>query len=218
VNANFANDYLATVQNASASGSALSGQVTGTFNAVGGVTTNPTGLGLYGVHLSATGAGASVWGASNSSAATAILGTIPTPAGYTGWGGFFDGDVGVQNGGFLVLSDSRLKTNVLPLNNALERLLSLNTYTFNYIDDEGRKTHTGFIAQEVKEIFPDFVSEKLVLDKRNGEVGSSGEVPQMKDGLYNVVDYMALIPVLVEAIKEQDARIKALEAQIQGKN
>lgn len=218
VTSNFANDYLAAFNNANATGSAVLGEVSGTLNAVGGATNNATGLGVYGVHIPTTGAGSAVFGISNSSAGAAIVGQIPTPVGYTGWGGFFVGDVGVQDGGFITLSDSRLKTNVAPLTNALDRILSLKTYTYNYKDDQNQKSHMGFMAQELQEIFPDLVSEKSIPERSTSVAGVNGTAPKMKDDLYSVVDYMSLIPALVEAIKEQDARIKALEAQIQGKN
>jgi hypothetical protein len=218
VTSNFAGDYLAAFNNANATGSAVLGEVSGTFNAVGGATNNATGLGVYGVHIPTTGAGSAVFGISNSSAGAAIVGQIPTPVGYTGWGGFFVGDVGVQDGGFITLSDSRLKTNVAPLTNALDRILSLKTYTYNYKDDQNQKSHMGFMAQELQEIFPDLVSEKSIPERSTSAAGVNGTAPKMKDDLYSVVDYMSLIPALVEAIKEQDTRIKALEAQIQGKN
>jgi hypothetical protein len=218
VTSNFANDYLAAFNNSNATGSALLGEVSGTFNALGGATNGVTGLGVYGVHIPATGAGNAVAGISNSSEAVGIFGQIPTPVGYTGWGGLFVGDVGVQDGGFIVLSDSRLKTNVAPLTNALERILSLKTYTYNYKDNQNQKSYMGFMAQELQEVFPDLVSKKSIPERSKSVAGVNGTAPEMKDDLYSVVDYMSLIPALVEAIKEQDARIKALEAQIQGKN
>jgi hypothetical protein len=215
VTSNFANNYLGAFENGDATGSALLGSVSGTFNALGGATSNATGLGVYGVHLPATGAGIGVQGISNSSQAVAVFGEIPTPIGYTGWGGFFIGDVGVQDGGFITISDSRLKTNLAPLTNALDRILALKTYTYNYAEDQSQRTHMGFLAQELKEVFPDVVAQKSIPERMKSPAGSSSEASQMKDGVYNVVDYMSLIPALVEAMKEQNARIERLEAQIE---
>jgi len=52
------------------------------------------------------------------------------------------------------------------------------------------KTRLGFIAQDLKAIFPELVDED-------------------KDG-YMYVDYVGLIPVLVESVKEQQAQIDEL--------
>jgi hypothetical protein len=217
VTSNFANDYLGAFENGDATGSALLGSVTGTFNALGGATTNATGLGVYGVHLSATGAGLGVYGISNSSDATGVLGQVPTTGAWLGYGGYFTGGLGYEDG-LYNLSDSRVKKNVLPLNSALSKLLQLNGYTYQYSDAAGMnkndKTYIGFVAQEVKSIFPEAVAEKL--RKSTNEVaGKSGDASAFGKETYNVVDYVSLIPVLVEAIKEQEARIKGLEATVE---
>lgn len=54
-------------------------------------------------------------------------------------------------------------------------------------------THIGLIAQEVKAVLPQVVSR-----------GSDG---------YLSVDYGRLTPVLVEAIKEQQSQVEALECE-----
>ncbi len=214
VTSNFANNYLGAFENGDATGSALLGSVTGTFNAVGGATSNATGLGVYGVHLPATGAGLGVYGISNSSDAIGVFGQIPITGTWNGFGGFFQGGLGYQDG-IYDLSDIRLKSNVKPLGNALQRILSLKTYTYNYTDDSSNKTYMGFIAQELKEVFPDVVAEKKVPERMSNSAGKISESAELKDGVYNVVNYVALIPALVEAIKEQNARIESLEAQIE---
>ena len=56
------------------------------------------------------------------------------------------------------------------------------------------KTRYGFSAQEVKEVFPDLVTED--------------------DNGYLSVDYIGLIPVLVEALKEQQTEIVALKRHV----
>jgi hypothetical protein len=60
---------------------------------------------------------------------------------------------------------------------------------------EARKEkHLGFIAQDLKKVFPELVNEG-------------------KDG-YMYVDYIGLIPVIVEALKEQNSIIEAQSAKI----
>ncbi len=58
-------------------------------------------------------------------------------------------------------SDRRLKHNIEPLAGSLEKLLRLRSVTFDYLDMErwGAGRFTGFIAQEVEPLFPDWVSE-----------------------------------------------------------
>jgi hypothetical protein len=59
-----------------------------------------------------------------------------------------------------VLSDARLKRNVSPLSGALARLLALRGVNYEYAEhDELRPpgVHTGFLAQEVREVFPEWV-------------------------------------------------------------
>ena len=53
-------------------------------------------------------------------------------------------------------SDVRLKTNLQPLENTLQKLLDINTYTFNWINETDR-VDLGMVAQEVEEIFPRLV-------------------------------------------------------------
>ena len=60
-------------------------------------------------------------------------------------------------------SDARLKRDIQPLNHMLDRLLQLRGVTFEYkqpdnsLHPPGR--HTGFIAQEVRQVFPDWVGQ-----------------------------------------------------------
>ncbi len=58
-------------------------------------------------------------------------------------------------------SDRRLKKNIEPLAGSLDQLLRLRSVTYDYQDPEkwGRGRFTGFIAQEVEPLFPDWVSE-----------------------------------------------------------
>ncbi len=60
--------------------------------------------------------------------------------------------------------------------------------------DHFTKEYTGFIAQDVQKVFPDLVSKDA-----DGKLA---------------IDYLGLIPVLVEAIKEQQAEIETLKKQV----
>jgi hypothetical protein len=94
-------------------------------------------------------------------------------------------------------SDQRLKEQVCQLNGGLETILKLQGVNFRWRTREfpehhfGEERQVGFIAQAVKEVLPEIVTEG-------------------KDGFYSV-DYGRLAPVLVEAIKSQQVQLRAAE-------
>jgi hypothetical protein len=92
-------------------------------------------------------------------------------------------------------SDYRLKENIQPLENGLQRLNELNPVQFDWKEDG--TSSEGFIAHEVQEIFPDAVSHE-----KDGE--------QMQS-----MDYGRITPLLVKAIQEQQAQIETLKQEIQ---
>ncbi|BFU25573.1 hypothetical protein EHI8A_070290 [Entamoeba histolytica HM-1:IMSS-B] len=98
------------------------------------------------------------------------------------------GAVFAENG-FFQRSDSRTKTKIAPIRNALERLLNVTGKMYTY-DVANAETY-GFIAQELKEHFPDLVHED-----------ESG---------YLSIDPISLIPFTVEAVKELDKEIIPLQ-------
>ena len=91
-------------------------------------------------------------------------------------------------------SDVSLKENITPISNAVDKVCSIsgNTFTWNeksvYNGEEG----TGIIAQEI---------EALELP---------GVTETRQDGT-KAVRYDRLVPLLIEAIKELDGKIKSLE-------
>ncbi len=68
-----------------------------------------------------------------------------------------------MGGSWGVLSDARLKKGVTGLQGALDRLLQLRPVTFEYSRPDGALMpagrQTGLIAQEVEEVFPEWVAE-----------------------------------------------------------
>lgn len=96
-------------------------------------------------------------------------------------------------------SDERLKTNIEPIENALDKVLALNgfIYNFNEIGKElGFDTsirHAGVSAQEVQAVLPEVVAPAPVNDK------------------YITVKYEKLVPLLIEAIKELKEEINELK-------
>ncbi len=94
-------------------------------------------------------------------------------------------------------SDNRLKKNIQGLNYGLKDVLRLRPVTYNWIDPQlSAKTQIGLIAQEAREIIPE-----MVMGDETKETLS--------------VNYTELIPVLINAIKEQQKQIDDLKKQVE---
>jgi hypothetical protein len=95
-------------------------------------------------------------------------------------------------GNVTAYSDARLKEKVSPITDALAKVKSLTGITFTHKDTQRRGT--GLIAQDVMKVLPEAVV--------NNESG------------YLSLAYGNLVGLLVEAIKEQQDQISALQSQI----
>ena len=108
-----------------------------------------------------------------------------------------DGSDGVylaENGvAWIANSDVRLKKNVTVIPNALEKLTAIRGVSYDWIHND--KHGVGVIAQEVQAVFPEAVD---------------ATTPE-KLG----VSYTDLIPLLIEAVKEQQATIASLSARLE---
>ncbi len=92
-------------------------------------------------------------------------------------------------------SDSALKENLKPIQGAVERIQLIAGYTFTWKQDSTNTQDIGVIAQEVEVVFPEAVTE-------NPEQGTK------------LVYYYKLVPVLIEAIKEQQEVIEEQQKEI----
>lgn len=103
----------------------------------------------------------------------------------------FNGDIVAYHS-----SDKRLKTNILPIESALDKIDKLGGYTFDWIPTEevhsNEGTDIGVIAQEIEEQFPE-----LVTTRENG---------------YKAVKYDKLVAVLLQGIKELRQEIRDCKA------
>jgi hypothetical protein len=95
-------------------------------------------------------------------------------------------------------SDSRLKTRVEKIDNALAKTVSLDGVTFNWNDlaigKDTAERESGVLAQQVLLSLPEAVAER-----ENG---------------YLAVRYEKLVPLLIEAIKELKAEVDALKKSV----
>jgi len=93
-------------------------------------------------------------------------------------------------------SDRRLKKNIQNLNYGLKDVVALQPVTYNWIDPKQTdKTQIGLIAQDLKPIIPELVNG----DEEKGKLS---------------VNYIGLVPVLINAIKEQQSKLDAQQKQI----
>ncbi len=148
--------------------------------------TNPeeTSYGTFEMFLNHSGLGLGGWQcwSSGSGVALAVNGNVHI-TGTLYWG-----------------SDKNFKQNVQPLSDALSSILSLKSKTYYFVDNLSSKSNNyrfskgvsyGYLAQEVQEVLPDIVSADT-----NG---------------YLAINYIAIIPLLTEAIKEQQMQIEELQ-------
>lgn len=116
-----------------------------------------------------------------------------------------DGDVGIgstnpsykldvvgdiaYSGSLINTSDKTLKKNIKKCSDDFfEKLLELESITFNYINEKDTKKYFGFIAQDVEKIFPSLVAKR-------------------KDGTL-AISTIELIPLLVQAVQKLYKEIK----------
>lgn len=176
-----------------------------------------TAIGVLGSHATATGVGAGIYGTAT--------GTLATFDGL--YAGYFYGNMkvtGTIDGTLVSSSDARLKEDIQPLGEnshnrgmgVLNTLEELNPVSFKYkktdervkddqlskeerLDDEDlpnpvfEKEHFGLVAQELQKVYPN-----LVYEKDNG---------------YLAINYVELVPVLMQAIKELNAKVEMLSGK-----
>ncbi|MFM1934049.1 MAG: hypothetical protein RL360_929, partial [Bacteroidota bacterium] len=105
----------------------------------------------------------------------------------------------MTSSGYVTSSDSRLKTNIVDISNALDTLSLLRPVKYlkkyDLPESNYRKKELGFIAQEVQQVLPYLVTE-----------GND------KDKLLSL-DYISIIPLLTKAIQEQEIKFKKLNQE-----
>lgn len=125
-----------------------------------------------------------------------------------GTGVTFNFNVPLSTPQILTQSDANLKSNIKSLENICKSIEELSpvSYTLKtYIDDNAKNSEAeraachknlqyGFIAQEVKEVYPDLVFENA-------------------EGILSI-DYMGFIPILVDAIKDLKVQVREQQAAI----
>jgi hypothetical protein len=108
---------------------------------------------------------------------------------------------GVDNVQFASISDVREKTNIESISGSLDKINALNPVEFDWIAS-GEHCKAGFVAQEVEEVFPEFVVENMAEEGAEERKGLTGG---MTGGI---------VAHLVKAIQEQNEIINDLRARV----
>jgi hypothetical protein len=119
---------------------------------------------------------------------------------------------------WITVSDERLKKNVTTISAALDKVMQLRGVEYEFRSEEfpelnlSTKRQIGIIAQEVETVLPSAVIEKgipIESNPMNVSIASSRSSILLKG-----VAYTDIIPLLIEAIKEQQNEIENLKSQI----
>jgi Chaperone of endosialidase/Secretion system C-terminal sorting domain len=140
-------------------------------------------------------------------------GTQATGSGPTGnFAGFFNGHIFASSA--FIGSDSKLKKDIKKEEGALEKLQQLNPVTYNFIDDT-KKTNLnlptslqhGFIAQELEKVYPELVIDMVhpTFNAENEQIGTTTT---------KAVNYIGLISVLTESLKEMSEEVAVLKDKL----
>ena len=91
-------------------------------------------------------------------------------------------------------SDEKIKTNISPIEGAIDKLKQINGVTFNY--KRNNKPSGGVIAQNIEKVMPSLVGEQETLDGKD---------------TFKTVDYNGIIGLLIESVKELEERLSKCE-------
>ena len=100
----------------------------------------------------------------------------------------------VRGSQIIAISDMRLKENIKPLENSLNKVLAMQGVSYNLISDDNKVTHVGVIAQDIEKVLPEVVNT---------------DQNDMKS-----VAYGNITAVLIEAVKELQEKVLQLESVI----
>jgi len=100
---------------------------------------------------------------------------------------------GAAQAAFGSWSDIRLKENIIDIPSQLSNILALRPVEFDYVNGSGHQT--GFIAQEMQEVFPDSVGET-------------------EEGYLTITGWNKTEAILVKAIQELKQELDELKAKV----
>jgi len=124
-----------------------------------------------------------------------------------------DGRIDAGNDIVAFSSDKRLKENINPIENPLEKIDKLSGFTFNWNEKaeevagfDRNQSMVGVFAQDVESVLPEAV-KRAPFDNDGSDGSLSGEN-------YLTVQYEKLVPLLIESIKELKSEIEQLKRRL----
>jgi hypothetical protein len=126
------------------------------------------------------------------------------------------GEIRATNAITSFYSDERLKTDITEISGAVDKVMQLRGVTFraNELAESygyvSNKEQVGVIAQDVEKVLPQIVVPAPfdIMQLQEGvEISRSGEN-------YKTVHYEKLVPLLIQAIKEQQLMIEELQKKV----
>jgi len=114
-----------------------------------------------------------------------------------------NGDVKNANNSYGVLSDIKLKENIVDASPKLNDLMKVRIVNYNLKKDLGYDSNKqiGVIAQELEDIFPSLIDETIDKDDNGQDLETKTKSVKMS----------VFIPILIKAIQELSAKVSALE-------
>lgn len=162
----------------------------------------------------------------NANTGTAISGSSQQSYGIYGntgnsnsYAGYFNGNV-FSTGAFQT-SDARLKKNIKDLEGGMEIINQLHPKTYQFRNDGNYAylnlpagNHIGLLAQDLEKVIPEAVKDADINTVKL-KTGRPVEGEKGEDINFKAVNYTELIPVLIKALQEQDAKIKVLTEMVE---
>ncbi|WP_072026033.1 tail fiber domain-containing protein [Klebsiella aerogenes] len=107
-------------------------------------------------------------------------------------------------------SDARLKHDIKPTDGqqSVERIRALEMVTFVYNDDEQSRTRRGIIAQQAREVDPQYVKNSKMAYMKDGEKVET-EFLQLDNNVI-MMDTLAAVQVLIKRVDELEDRLSKI--------
>jgi len=119
---------------------------------------------------------------------------------HTGGGDIPRGSFHPNTGVYSPISDRKFKREIKPLNSSLSKVMKFKPSTYEMKTSDNRKREIGFVAQEVKELFPELVHD--LTDDKTGES-------------FYTLNYSGITVLAVKAIQEQQEIIEEQAKRIE---
>ena len=125
-----------------------------------------------------------------------------------------NGSVQNATGSYGILSDVKLKENIVDATPKLDKLLQIRVVNYNLINDPNKFKLIGFVAQELELVMPGLVddTEQTVLVDGKPVLDENGK--EIKE-IVKAVKSTVFVPIIIKAMQEQQAIIESQKTEIE---